>query len=283
VVQQQVFCPPLIGLFNFNFTGGEGYDNPYNPTVLGSGGGNTESLQGGAGGGLIHIVGRNISLSGYLLANGLAGTNAPSSTHSGAGGGSGGSININALNITVSPTAYIAANGGNGGLASLAGGGGAGGSVFVNATNTAVTNGITVAATGGITPCIGGTHNGTLIRKCAPGNLEKRIPITYIAQASVLQIYFLVKCARLDIIQTDILVFLVFQVFNLDLNIFPHWTYLILEGSSTHFSASVECAQCIPGFYSDTYGAAYCIACADNTYTNSSGQTTCTPCSPGRK
>jgi hypothetical protein len=149
-------------------SGGQLYDTPINPQSLGSGGGNSGSTQGGAGGGFIYVAGGNIFVYGYISANGLPGESSPTSQNAG-GGGSGGTINVNAQNmLAIANTAVISANGGNGGVAESSGGGGSGGRIFVNATNIPF-SGSNFTVAGGTTKCFGVIPNGTLTRKCTPG------------------------------------------------------------------------------------------------------------------
>ena len=95
------------------------YGSVFNPSDLGSGGGN-DGGQGGSGGGALRWdVGRVIHINGLISASGTSGT-------SNSGGGSGGSIVIQATNMT--GHGEIRASGGDG---AGYGGGGAGGRIAV--------------------------------------------------------------------------------------------------------------------------------------------------------
>ncbi|MCP5009814.1 MAG: hypothetical protein GY942_07550, partial [Aestuariibacter sp.] len=106
---------------------GSPYGDPFQPTTLGSGGGNGDDV-GGSGGGAIHLVVSNsLVVDGLISANGLDGS---SFSFDGAGGGSGGSIWIETPVISGSGT--IQANGGAGGDTTDDGGGGSGGRIALH-------------------------------------------------------------------------------------------------------------------------------------------------------
>ena len=89
---------------------GSSYGNKDYPNDFGSGGGNTGSAKGGAGGGVI-----NINIDKVLVVNGVISSNGKSA-HIGdgyAGGGSGGTIYIIANTLTGTSSALIIANGGS--------------------------------------------------------------------------------------------------------------------------------------------------------------------------
>lgn len=172
--------------------GGSAYDNPLNPTVFGSGGGNSGSLFGGSGGGSILITSFNITLLGSISANGLPGSSSSNNInnninntdynnemgpHSGAGGGSGGSISISSPYIYLSSSSSsITANGGDGGQALQGGGGGGGGCIIIKVNNTVMIDSVgttypTVTASGGITACQNTRSGGSVTTLCPQGFL----------------------------------------------------------------------------------------------------------------
>jgi len=101
--------------------GGIGYDDNFNPQMLGSGGGGGGTSQGGSGGGAIIL-----NISGDLVANGNITASGGNSAHIRRGGGSGGTIKITA--DSVSGSANVTASGG---LTGGDGGGGAGGRISI--------------------------------------------------------------------------------------------------------------------------------------------------------
>ncbi len=144
--------------------GGAAYDSVFLPALLGSGGGrdSSASIAGGAGGGVAHIsVNGVLSHNGFIIADGLPGTN-PGGVE-GGGGGSGGSIRIDAGTLTGSGA--IAAVGGAGaGGSSGRGGGGAGGRVAIYAPCSTNLNNFSIGV-------LGGAAGGAGAAAGAPGTL----------------------------------------------------------------------------------------------------------------
>ena len=96
------------------------YGNPSNPILEGSGGSNTQTCQGGRGGGVVLVGAYSLRIDGTVSSNGQEGS--ISSTGTGVindcGGGSGGSIQIHSLSRFVGNGSIIAKGGssiGNGG------------------------------------------------------------------------------------------------------------------------------------------------------------------------
>ena len=117
---------------------GAPYDSIQQPVSLGSGGGNSYTGLGGAGGGSVKLViGGNLRVDGTVSANGADGVNNRS------GGGSGGSIWLTCQNL--SGAGVVSANGGAG--EPTQGGGGAGGRVSLQFAVNSFT---------GLTPARGG-------------------------------------------------------------------------------------------------------------------------------
>lgn len=122
-----------------NIAGGITYGDQFNPMDLGSGGGtgyaSSTPYLGGSGGGAIRLnIAGNLTVNGYILANGnpsssLGGTNVC------GGGGSGGSIYINTNGFAgTATTNAIQANGANNYTSfnsSYRGGGGGGGRIYI--------------------------------------------------------------------------------------------------------------------------------------------------------
>jgi hypothetical protein len=124
------------------FGGFAGEDPIDLPRSLGSGGGQSlPNLVGGAGGGSIRLIGRNLQMDGIISANGGNGSGL------GGGGGAGGSVWLT-FGGTLSGSGLISANGGNGAPNSLAGGGG-GGCIAVS-SGTNVFHGLLSAYGGGL-------------------------------------------------------------------------------------------------------------------------------------
>ena len=113
--------------------GGNVYGSITEPIDLGSGGGSTDTyLQGGPGGGAIHLaIAGTLTLDGNITANGnnggLVGGNQ-------GGGGSGGSVYISAT--AIEGTGNISANGGESGGVNAGGGGGGRIALYHDGTNT---------------------------------------------------------------------------------------------------------------------------------------------------
>ncbi len=140
-----------------SYGGGGGFSNSdkfsrthgsiFEPTVLGSGGGNASSYgDGGNGGGAIRISSEgDVHLAGRLSANGT-----PGGVY--AGGGSGGSIWIQARDIT--GTGMVTAHGGQGAVRA---GGGGGGRIALQATRILFSGELTACGAGAEDE---GTHGG---------------------------------------------------------------------------------------------------------------------------
>jgi len=119
-----------------NGLGGAAYGSVFNPTQLGSGGGDA---LGGSGGGAITINATGtVSLLGGISVNG------GDSGHTRDGGGAGGTIKISAVSLTGSGS--LIANGGNSGGD---GGGGGGGRISANYTSTLSLPLANISASGG--------------------------------------------------------------------------------------------------------------------------------------
>ncbi|MBI9051564.1 MAG: Ig-like domain-containing protein [Anaerolineaceae bacterium] len=132
-------------------SGGIPYGDVYQPITMGSGGGNVSSYQGGAGGGVLHLL-VNIELenNGTISMNGLPGSQ---SSGYNAGGGSGGSIWIETGTLTGSGS--ILASGGYGGTSWTGyGGGGSGGRITISSDVNTFTG--TIQAYGGSGAAYGG-------------------------------------------------------------------------------------------------------------------------------
>jgi len=127
-----------------NGSGGSIYGDPYNPTVLGSGGGPGKGIvfwrDGGTGGGALKLVVTNeLVISGKISADGTMGGDR-------SGGGSGGSIWI--VSNLLTGNGIIESKGGSGGGSSPnIGGAGAGGRIAVYAVTE--NHSLTFSASGG--------------------------------------------------------------------------------------------------------------------------------------
>jgi RHS repeat-associated protein len=117
--------------------GGSVYGDIYEPTTLGSGGGNGVVLGGEGGGAVKLIVSETLQVNGAISANGNNGRSEFGGNT--GGGGSGGSIWIMAGGVT--GNGVIRANGGNAGSSAYGGhgGGGAGGRIAVYTDSLAST------------------------------------------------------------------------------------------------------------------------------------------------
>jgi hypothetical protein len=149
-------------------SGGSIYGSFTNPVDPGSGAGRGYNVSGGNGGGVIRLDIGILTVNGYIMADGTAGTTP--SYNNGNGGGAGGSIWITAG--TLDGTGTIRANGGAGVAGDLAAGGGGGGRVAIFYTNLTFNGAIQArGAAGGGTGGRGGA--GTLYRQewGASGNL----------------------------------------------------------------------------------------------------------------
>ncbi|MDT0540937.1 hypothetical protein [Croceitalea sp. P059] len=132
-----------------------------NRIFLGGGGGgghqnNNVAGAGSAGGGIVIIQSQTITANGnQILANGIAGVQAPNNDGSG-GGGAGGSIILEIANPLTNTT--LEASGGNGGnnIRSHGAGGGAGGGFIV--ISSSIGGSVTTAVAGGT----GGTSGGAV-------------------------------------------------------------------------------------------------------------------------
>lgn len=119
--------------------GGVTYDTISTPSQAGSGGGASNTTNGSAGGGAMHLtVNGTLTVNGNITANGINGIS------SGAGGGAGGALWLNTG--TLSGAGTISANGGNGEFFG-GGGGGGGGRIAVYFKTNQFTG--TIAADGG--------------------------------------------------------------------------------------------------------------------------------------
>lgn len=114
---------------------------------MGAGGGITDTMTAGAGGGAVRILARRIVLDGTIRARGTAGTGATRST----GGGAGGGVLLRATSLAFTGT--IAVNGGAGANGPAGGndggGGGGGGRIKLFSKGDVVNTGTTTLAGGG--------------------------------------------------------------------------------------------------------------------------------------
>lgn len=121
----------------------------------GAGGFDSDSHYGGAGGGVVKLVGTTIVINGTVSANGSGGTNSCGGVAGASGGGAGGGVRIVA--DTLSGSGTISANGfdGSNQNGGCSGGGGGGGRVLVSANINGYTGTVTSSA-GNVSVGIGG-------------------------------------------------------------------------------------------------------------------------------
>lgn len=134
------------------------YDSTYEPSMLGSGGGNSTSRAGAGGGALKFVIYSDLTNNGTITANGGAGINVD---NYGGGGGSGGSIWIDTVGMN--GNGVISANGGSGRTEYWdRGGSGGGGRIAIYYSNGTypVLNTTNVKAYGGVNSGDAGLNAG---------------------------------------------------------------------------------------------------------------------------
>ncbi len=129
--------------------GGSPYCTTSNPSTIGSGGGGAfgSTGHGGAGGGFIKLTATgNLTIAGFLLADGGNGVSGGSNRD--GGGGAGGAMKLAGANVNLTSGSLIA-TGGDTSNPNNEGGGGGGGGIHVSYSGTYSSAGVTTSTAGG--------------------------------------------------------------------------------------------------------------------------------------